>query len=158
MDLVGDCRINADRDAVWAALTDPEVLRHCVPGCSEMRGTLDDGFDAVVMQKVGPVKATFRGRVTLKDREAPRSLTIRGEGQGGKVGSANGEADVVLSIEPHATRVDYRVRAELGGKLAWLSQRIVDGFARRMIEHFFARLQAVVETRQVTPAPHDARD
>ncbi|GGH34543.1 hypothetical protein SAMN05444007_10739 [Cribrihabitans marinus] len=137
--------ISAPRDEVWAALLDPEVLKASVPGCQEMTGNADDGFEATVVQKVGPVKATFKGRVVLSDMTAPEQLTLTGEGKGGAAGFAKGSARVDLEEDPEGTRLVYDVEAKVGGKLAQLGSRIIDGFAKKMADQFFERLQAKVE-------------
>lgn len=142
-------QIAADRASVWDALFDPEVLKACVPGCQEMTGSAEDGFEAVVVQKVGPVKATFRGQVQLSDVIPPDSCTITGEGKGGAAGFAKGGARVVLSDVDidgtPGTQLDYEVEAKVGGKLAQLGSRLIDGFAKKMADQFFANFQKVVE-------------
>ncbi len=137
--------INADAATVWAALLDPEVLKACVPGCTEMAGNADEGFTATVVQKVGPVKATFKGIVILSDRVEPTSLTITGEGKGGPAGFAKGGADVRLEPDGDTTVLHYEVEAKVGGKLAQLGSRIIDGFAKRMAEEFFSNFKDAVE-------------
>ncbi len=137
--------INVDAATVWAALLDPDVLKACVPGCTEMAGNADDGFTATVVQKVGPVKATFKGIVTLSDRVEPTSLTITGEGKGGPAGFAKGGADVRLEPDGESTVLHYAVEAKVGGKLAQLGSRIIDGFAKRMAEEFFSNFKDAVE-------------
>ncbi len=137
--------ISADADTVWAALLSPEVLKECVPGCTAMEGTADDGFAATVVQKVGPVKATFKGAVTISNRDMPNSLTISGEGKGGPAGFAKGGADVRLEQIDGATVLHYEVEAKVGGKLAQLGSRIIDGFAKKMADEFFTNFKDAVE-------------
>ncbi len=137
--------IAAEPGVVWAALLDPEVLKACVPGCQEMAGSPEEGFEATVVQKVGPVKATFKGSVTLSDMDEPNSLTLTGEGKGGAAGFAKGGADVTLAPEGDGTRITYDVTANVGGKLAQLGSRLIDSFARKMADQFFERFQSVVE-------------
>jgi hypothetical protein len=138
--------IAADRMTVWAALNDPEVLKACIPGCSELTGSPEDGFAAVVTQKVGPVKATFKGEVTLSDVVPGEGYTISGEGKGGVAGFAKGSAVVRLSdAEGGGTDLHYDVEAKVGGKIAQLGSRLVDSFATRMADQFFERFQAHVE-------------
>ena len=144
MDMTGSRMIAADRDTVWQALLNADVLRACVPGCQQMDGSPDDGFTATVVQKVGPVKATFKGAVTLSDMNAPESLTLTGEGKGGAAGFAKGGANVRLTETEGGTQLDYEVQAKVGGKLAQLGSRIVDGFARKMADEFFDRFQETV--------------
>jgi len=148
MELKGSRIIKADPQTVWNGLLDPEVLKACVPGCREMHGSPEDGFDAVVVQKVGPVKATFKGAVTLSDMDRPSSLTMSGEGKGGAAGFAKGGADVTLTPVPEGTELAYNVEAKVGGKLAQLGSRIIDGFAKRMADQFFERFQQTIEGPQ----------
>ena len=137
--------IKADRATVWAALLSPEVLKECVPGAQEVTGTPEDGFEAVVVQKVGPVKATFTGLVTVSDMVEHQSLTLTGEGKGGAAGFAKGDAKVRLEDSETGTRLVYDVEAKVGGKLAQLGSRVVNGFAKKMADQFFARLEEVIE-------------
>ncbi len=145
--------IDADRETVWAAILSPEVLQACVPGCQELTGNPDDGYEATVVQKVGPVKATFKGQVTVSDRDEPNRLTLTGEGKGGAAGFAKGSAAVTLEeAAPGKTRLSYDVDAKVGGKLAQLGSRVIDGFAKKMADQFFTRLQEAIEG----PAEEDA--
>ena len=137
--------IKADPQTVWAALLDSEVLKACVPGCQERHGSPEEGFDATVVQKVGPVKATFKGHVQLNDLVAPESLSIDGEGKGGAAGFAKGGAKVRLEAIDGGTRLHYDVDAKVGGKLAQLGSRIIDGFAKKMADQFFVRFQETLE-------------
>jgi carbon monoxide dehydrogenase subunit G len=136
--------INADAATVWAGLLDPEVLKACVPGCTEMSGSAEEGFEATVVQKVGPVKATFKGAVSLSDMDAPNSLTISGEGKGGAAGFAKGGANVRLEAQGDQTILHYDVEAKVGGKLAQLGSRIIDGFAKKMADQFFENFSNAV--------------
>ncbi|WP_288943663.1 carbon monoxide dehydrogenase subunit G [uncultured Roseovarius sp.] len=137
--------IEADRATVWAALLNPDVLKECVPGAQEVTGNPEDGFEATVTQKVGPVKATFKGAVTVSNMVEHESLTLTGEGKGGAAGFAKGGADVRLEEVPEGTKLIYDVEAKVGGKLAQLGSRIVDGFAKKMADKFFTRLEEVIE-------------
>jgi carbon monoxide dehydrogenase subunit G len=138
--------IAADRMTVWEALNDADVLRECIPGCEELTGSPEQGFHAIVKQKVGPVKATFKGEVTLSDIVEGESYTISGEGKGGVAGFAKGGAQVKLSdAEGGGTDLHYDVEAKVGGKLAQLGSRLVDSFATKMADQFFERFQAHVE-------------
>lgn len=138
-------QIAAAPEVVWAALLDPEVLKAAVPGCEDLTGSPVDGFEAVVVQKVGPVKARFAGAVTLSDIVVGESLTLAGEGKGGAAGFARGEARVRLEPAEGGTLLHYQVEAKVGGKLAQLGSRIIDGFARKMADEFFSRFQVAVE-------------
>lgn len=130
---------------VWKALLSAETLAACVPGAKEVTGTVEEGFDAVVVQKVGPVKATFKGHVSLSDLVEHQSLTLSGEGKGGAAGFAKGGADVKLSATEVGTLLEYEVDAKVGGKLAQLGSRLIDGFAKKMADQFFANLQETLE-------------
>ncbi|PWK60994.1 CoxG family protein [Roseicyclus mahoneyensis] len=146
MELHATRTIAADRMTVWAALNDAEVLKACIPGCEELTGSPEEGFSAVVKQKVGPVKATFKGEVTLSDVVPGTSYTITGEGKGGVAGFAKGAARIVLSdAEGGGTDLQYDVEAKVGGKIAQLGSRLVDSFATRMADQFFERFQALLE-------------
>ena len=126
---------------VYAALLSPDMLLACVPGAQEVTGSAEEGFEAKVTQKVGPVKATFKGQVTLSELVEGKSLTISGEGKGGAAGFAKGGAQVQLEPSETGTLLSYEVEAKVGGKLAQLGSRIIDGFAKKMADQFFANLQ-----------------
>lgn len=147
MELDGTRMINADRATVWAKLNDADTLRRCIPGCQELTGSPEDGFEAVVKQKVGPVKATFKGGVTIEDAMPPESYRLIGEGKGGVAGFAKGAATVTLTETSDGTELAYHVDAQVGGKLAQLGNRIVGGFAKSMAEKFFETFEAAVEGR-----------
>jgi carbon monoxide dehydrogenase subunit G len=134
--------IASDPATVYAALLDAEVLKACVPGAQEVVGSPEEGFEAKVTQKVGPVKATFKGQVNLSDLVPGEGLTISGEGKGGAAGFAKGGATVRLQPSETGTLLSYDVEAKVGGKLAQLGSRIIDGFAKKMADQFFANLQA----------------
>lgn len=148
--------IKADPATVWAAILNPEVLKECVPGCESMNGNADEGFEAVVTQKVGPVKATFKGAVSISDRIEGKSLKISGEGKGGPAGFAKGGAVVTLEPMEGGTKLTYEVDASVGGKIAQLGSRIIDGFAKKMADEFFTRFQAAVEGPQDDDAAEEA--
>lgn len=138
-------QIAASPAEVYAALLSPEVLEACVPGAQGVTGSPEDGFEATVVQKVGPVKATFKGAVTLSDMVPNEALTITGEGKGGAAGFAKGGAEVRLVAKDGGTELSYDVEAKVGGKLAQLGSRIIDGFAKKMAEQFFSNLQNTIE-------------
>ncbi|TVQ58137.1 MAG: carbon monoxide dehydrogenase [Rhodobacteraceae bacterium] len=153
MKLEGSQLIAADRAAVWAALNDPEVLKVCIPGCQSLEKTTDTHFHAVVKQKVGPVSATFNGEVELTDLNPPISYRIAGEGKGGAAGFAKGGADVTLSEVEGGTELVYHVDAKVGGKIAQLGARLIDGFARKQADAFFSKFKETVEGPQEAPSP-----
>lgn len=145
MKLTDSRDIMAEPEVVWAAILDPEVLKACVPGCESMTGSAEEGFEAVVAQKVGPVSARFTGLVRLSDLEPLRGLKISGEGKGGPAGYAKGGAVVTMEPIDGGTRLTYEVEANVGGKIAQLGSRIIDAFAKKMADSFFERFQAAVE-------------
>ncbi len=146
MEMTDSIVICAPREKVWASILNPETLKECIPGCTELTGSSEEGFEATVVQRVGPVKATFKGRVALSDMDEPRSLTLSGEGKGGAAGFAKGGADLTLSEVDGGTALSYKVEAKVGGKLAQLGGRIIDGFAKKMAGEFFASFQKQVES------------
>ncbi len=137
--------IKATPAEVYAAILDPETLKACVPGAQEVTGNPEEGYTAVVTQKVGPVKATFTGTVTMSDMVPNEKLTIAGEGKGGAAGFAKGGAVVTLTPSAAGTTLGYEVEAKVGGKLAQLGSRLIDGFAKKMADQFFANLQTQLE-------------
>ncbi len=145
MELTGSRQIAADRATVWAALNDPEVLKAAIPGCQVMSGSPEAGFTATIKQKVGPVSATFQGAVQLTNVVPGESYTITGEGKGGAAGFAKGGADVRLEDADGGTLLTYDVRANVGGKLAQLGSRLIDGFAKKMADQFFENFKNAVE-------------
>ena len=144
MDMTGEFRIPAPRETVWKALNDPEILKRSIAGCEELEKTSDTEFTAKVTAKVGPVKARFAGKVTLSDLDPPNGYTITGEGQGGAAGFAKGGAKVRLEPDGDATLLKYTVNAAIGGKLAQIGARLIDGAARKMADDFFASFAANV--------------
>lgn len=145
MDMTGEYRIAAPRDRVWEALNDPEVLKASIPGCESLEKQSDTEMNALVTAKVGPVKAKFKGDVTLEDVNAPESYRIVGEGKGGVAGFAKGSADVNLKEDGGETVLSYTVKAQVGGKLAQLGSRLIDSSARKMADEFFANFRTRVE-------------
>ena len=137
--------MGAPRAEVWRALNDPEVLKACIPGCSELSGSPQEGFEATVTQKVGPVKATFKGSIELSEVVEPETYTISGQGKGGAAGFAKGSAKVRLVEVEGGTELGYEVEARVGGKLAQIGSRIISGVARKLTNEFFERFQAQVE-------------
>jgi len=142
MELKGEYRIPAPRERVWAMLNDPNVLRECIPGCESLEGSPEQGFAARVTTKVGPVKATFNGQVTLSNVKPPESYTISGEGKGGVAGFAKGGADVHLAEDGAGTVLTYTVNAQVGGKLAQLGARLIDSTSKKLADQFFSSFAA----------------
>lgn len=145
MDFKDNRIIAAPPQKVWMHLLDPAVLKECVPGCQSLKGSVEDGFEATVVQKVGPVKATFKGTVQLSELTAPHSLRISGKGEGGVAGFARGGANVTLEADGAGTKLTYAVTAQIGGKLAQLGSRIIDSFVSQTADQFFQTFQAQVE-------------
>ncbi len=144
MDLAGEYRIEAPRDAVWQALNDADVLKQCIPGCQEIEKESDTAFNARVKSKIGPVSATFKGKVTLSELDPPNGYTISGEGQGGVAGFAKGGARVSLEEDGAATMLRYTADGQVGGKLAQVGARLVEGTAKKVADDFFTRFNELV--------------
>ena len=156
MQMSGEYKIAAPRQAVWDALNDPEVLKACIPGCEELERTSDTGFAAKVKAKVGPVSAKFAGEVSLSDINAPESYTISGEGKGGAAGFAKGGAKVRLDEDgADATTLHYEVDAKVGGKLAQIGARLIDGTAKKMADEFFGNFAEQVGGPAEETAPEE---
>jgi uncharacterized protein len=147
MDMSGEYRIPAPRQRVWEALNDPEILKASIPGCEELNKLSDRDLEARVRAKVGPVSAAFNGKVTLSDLNPPASYRIAGEGKGGAAGFAKGGADVALTEDGAGTILRYNAKADVGGKLAQIGSRLVQGTARKMADDFFGRFSAIVGDR-----------
>jgi carbon monoxide dehydrogenase subunit G len=144
MDMTGEYRIPAPRQRVWEALNDPEVLKASIPGCEELHKLSDHELEARVKAKVGPVSATFTGKVTLNDLNPPESYTIAGEGKGGAAGFARGGAEVALTEDGADTLLRYHAKADVGGKLAQIGSRLIQGTAKKMADDFFSRFSRIV--------------
>ncbi|MFD0917069.1 CoxG family protein [Pseudahrensia aquimaris] len=144
MEMNGSHIIPADRETVWMALNNPDVLRQAIPGCKELEQIGENQLAAKVVAKVGPVKATFKGEVTLENIVAPESYTITGEGKGGIAGFAKGGANVKLTEVEGGTQLDYSVDAKVGGKLAQLGSRLIDGTAAKLANEFFENFSEIV--------------
>jgi len=157
MKLSDEILIEAPRERVYAALNDPDVLRRAIPGCQALERVSPTELTATVAAKIGPVKATFRGRVTLSDLNPPESYTIAGEGKGGAAGFAKGRARVRLAEDGRATRLTYEVDADVGGKLAQVGARLIEGSSKKLAGEFFAAFKAAVTAPSAaapaTPGP-----
>lgn len=143
MELSDEIRIPAPRDRVYAALNDPDVLRACIPGCESLTKHSDTDLEAKVTLKVGPVKASFGGKVKLDTAGAPQRFSLSGEGSGGVAGFAKGGADVELLEDGDGTILRYAAKADIGGKIAMLGSRLIDSTARRLANAFFATFAEV---------------
>ena len=158
MDMKGEYIVLASREKVWAALNDVEVLKAAIPGCQSIAKLSDTEIEATVTAKVGPVKATFKGIVTLSGLDPPNGYTIRGEGKGGVAGFAKGGAKVSLADDPGGTRLSYEVDAAVGGKLAQVGSRLIASTAKKLADEFFSKFGALVasggaEAAAMTPPP-----
>lgn len=168
MELEATRALPADRDTVWAALNDPEVLRRCIPGCESLVQNEDGSLSAKLTTKVGPVSARFAGTVSLHDLVPPESYRLAFQGQGGVAGFAKGEAWVRLDVaEGGGTSMHYRSKAAVGGKLAQVGARLIDASARKLSDEFFERFaaevappvaEAVAAAPVPGPAPTDASE
>jgi carbon monoxide dehydrogenase subunit G len=152
MDMTGEYRIPAPRQRVWEALNDAEVLKASIPGCDELIKRSDTELEAKVTAKVGPVSAKFGGAVTLGDLNPPQSYTISGQGSGGAAGFAKGGANVVLTEDGSDTILRYEAKAEVGGKLAQIGSRLIQGTAKKMADEFFGKFSTIVAERAAAEA------
>jgi carbon monoxide dehydrogenase subunit G len=137
MELKDEIIINAPKEKVYAALNDPEILQHCIPGCEELIKHSDSELEAKVVLKVGPVKARFGGKVQLDQSGAPDAFSLSGQGNGGAAGHAKGGADVTLTADGETTILRYEAKAEIGGKLAQLGSRLIQSTAKKLAAKFF---------------------
>lgn len=148
MEMTGSQSIALPQQRVWEALNDPEVLKACIPGCDSVEKLSDTEYKLTMTAAVGPVKARFSGKLLLSDINPPNSYTIAFEGSGGAAGFGKGSSQVNLTPEGAGTRLAYTAKATVGGKLAQVGSRLIDGVARKMAEDFFVRFN-----EKVAPAP-----
>jgi carbon monoxide dehydrogenase subunit G len=146
MEIKGEYKIAAPRDKVFAALNDPAVLQACIPGCESLEKVSDTEMKAKVRMRIGPVSASFSGKVTLSDIDPPNGYKISGEGQGGAAGFAKGGAVVRLADDGGGTLLNYDVDAQVGGKIAQVGSRLIDGTAKKLADEFFGKFATVVGT------------
>jgi carbon monoxide dehydrogenase subunit G len=151
MEMKGEYTIPAPRDAVWTALNDIDVLKAAIPGCDSIQRLSDTEIEATVTAKVGPVKASFKGVVTLSDMDPPNGYTIRGEGKGGVAGFAKGGAKVRLTDVPEGTLLSYEVDAAVGGKLAQIGGRLIDSTAKKLADAFFLSFSKLATGAPLAP-------
>lgn len=142
LEMTGEYLLPRDREAVYTALNDPEMLKKCIPGCEELEKQSDTEFAAVVRMELGPVKARFKGKVRLEDLDPPNGYRIAGEGEGGVAGFAKGGATVTLTEVPEGTKLAYKAEANVGGKIAQLGQRLLAGTAKKIADRFFTNFTA----------------
>lgn len=137
MEMTGEQSIPVSQQATWDALNDLNVLKACIPGCEAIVASGENQFDVVLTAKVGPVSAKFKGKLTLGDFDPPNSYTLAFDGQGGVAGFAKGSAAVRLAPEGEGTRLEYTAKANVGGKLAQIGSRLIDGTAKKLSDQFF---------------------
>jgi uncharacterized protein len=147
MTMNGEYELAVPPQTVWEKLNDAETLKACIPGCEQLDKTSDTEFQAVATVKIGPVKAKFKGRVTLSDLDPPNGYKISGQGDGGVAGFAKGGATVKLTPKNGGTVLAYNVDAQIGGKLAQLGQRLVNGAAKKIADDFFANFANAVNPK-----------
>jgi carbon monoxide dehydrogenase subunit G len=137
MEMTGEQLIPAPQQAVWNGLNDPQMLKACVPGCESIEPTGENAYQVLMVARVGPVSAKFKGKLTLSDIRPPQSYALAFEGQGGAAGFAKGGAQVRLSEKDNRTLLSYDVKASVGGKLAQIGSRLVDAAAKKVADDFF---------------------
>ena len=143
MKLTGSYKLNVKKEIVWQALNDPNILKQCLPGCESFKKESDAVFKVIATNQIGPMNATFSGTVTLSNIQENQSYTLSGEGQS-SVGFANGRADVKLTEENESTKLSYEVDVNVGGKVAQLGSRLIDGVAKKMSNYFFGRFADII--------------
>jgi carbon monoxide dehydrogenase subunit G len=152
MEMSGEERIPASQADTWAALNDPEMLKACVPGCETIDRLAENEYQVLMVARIGPVSAKFKGKLALSDLKPPHSYAIAFEGQGGAAGFGKGSAQVQLAPDDEGTRLSYQVKANVGGKLAQIGSRLVDAAARKLSQDFFAAFNEKVAALHGAPA------
>jgi carbon monoxide dehydrogenase subunit G len=153
MEFTGRYSVPASPEIVWRDLNDIAILRACIPGCKSLERIDENHLEAVATLRVGPVKATFKAAIEQSERDPPRRCVLRGHGQGGIAGFARGEAEVLLARDGDGTALSYTARATIGGRLAQIAQRLIDGAARQIADDFFGRFAAQVTSAPEPPEP-----
>ena len=152
MKLAGSYKLNIKKEIVWQALNDTNILKRCIPGCESFEKESDTIFNVTATNQIGPMNATFSGKINLTNIQKNQSYTLSGEGQS-SVGFANGSADVILSEKNESTTLNYEVNVNVGGKIAQLGSRLIDGVAKKMTDYFFGRFADIVSPIQTTNSP-----
>jgi carbon monoxide dehydrogenase subunit G len=147
MEMKGEQLIPLQQDATWDALNNPDILKDCIPGCESIERIAQDEYNMVMSAKVGPVNAKFKGRMKVQDADPPNRYTLVFEGQGGVAGFAKGQATVTLSPQDGGTKLDYTAKATIGGKLAQVGARLIDGVARKIAGQFFEQFNKRVSSK-----------
>jgi len=143
MKLIGSYKLNVKKEIIWQALNNPDILKQCIPGCESFVKESSTVFSVSATNQIGPMNATFSGKINLSNIKENESYTISGEGQSA-VGFANGNADVKLAEENGLTTLSYKVNVNVGGKVAQLGSRLIDGVAKKMSDYFFGRFADLV--------------
>ena len=154
MEMQGTRQLKVQQQQAWDALNNPEVLKVCIPGCDRIEASGENEFSMGTALKIGPVSAKFSGKIMLTDMNPPASYTLNFEGQGGVAGFGKGTAAVELMPTPEGCELRYTVNAQVGGKIAQLGQRLIDGVAKSLSEEFFKRFDA--ETERLYPVQDSA--
>ena len=152
MKLDGSYKLNIKKEIVWQALNDTNILKQCIPGCESFEKESDTIFNVTATNQIGPMNATFSGKINLTNIQKNQSYTLSGEGQS-SVGFANGSADVILSEENESTTLNYEVNVNVGGKIAQLGSRLIDGVAKKMADYFFGRFADIISPIQTVNNP-----
>ena len=152
MKLAGSYKLNIKKEIVWQALNDTNILKRCIPGCESFEKESDTIFNVTATNQIGPMNATFSGKINLTNIQKNQSYTLSGEGQS-SVGFANGSADVILSEENESTTLNYEVNVNVGGKIAQLGSRLIDGVAKKMVDYFFGRFADIISPIQTVNNP-----
>ena len=152
MKLAGSYKLNIKKEIVWQALNDTNILKRCIPGCESFEKESDTIFNVTATNQIGPMNATFSGKINLTNIQKNQSYTLSGEGQS-SVGFANGSADIILSEENESTTLNYEVNVNVGGKIAQLGSRLIDGVAKKMADYFFGRFADIVSPIQTVNNP-----
>lgn len=152
MQMQGSRQLSATAQQAWAALNDPEILKQCIPGCQSFELASDNTYKVAAQIKIGPVSAKFTGKVTLTDIEPPQRYTMNFEVQGGVAGHGKGVSQVELTENDQGVELKYTVESQIGGKLAQLGQRLIDGAAKSMADDFFKRFEKALEQQTVSIA------
>ena len=158
MEMQGSRDLAITQQQAWDALNDPEVFKQCIPGCDKVEASGPDAFAIGMALKIGPVSAKFTGKITLSDIKPPHSYTISFEGQGGPAGFGKGNAKVLLTPHGHGNTLSYEVKASVGGKVAQMGQRLIDGVAKSLAEDFFKRFDLAMQARYPEAYAEPAQD
>ena len=152
MKFTGSYNLDVKKNVVWKALNNADILKQCIPGCESFEKESDTIFNVTATNQIGPMNATFSGKINLTNIQKNQSYTLSGEGQS-SVGFANGSADVILSEENESTTLNYEVNVNVGGKIAQLGSRLIDGVAQKMADYFFGRFADIISPIQTVKYP-----